>query len=283
MQRKPPEIIAEAGVNHSGVLAKAHALVEAAVAAGALVVKFQTFNPGKLVRAHDPDFVPLVNLALGHGEFRFLARQCEDLQIEFLSTPGDADSLRFLIEECGVRRIKIGSDDLIYKPLLEAAAASDLPVLLSTGMATIEEVMRAASHFDVDKITLLHCVSIYPCPPEKANLRAMGALRSEAFPWGRRVGYSDHTRGIDACMAAAALGACVIEKHFRLAGDIDCPDAAVSCGPGELAALVRGVRQVHEMLGHGRKEPWPEELANAAKWRKDDEGYRPGTMAEAAA
>lgn len=271
------EICAEAGVAHIGSPGLAYKLIDAAKGAGADVVKFQTFDVDKLLRPESPDRWMLNQLCLPRNEFIGLARYAEGLNIEFMSTPGDVDSLKFLVEEVGVKRIKIGSDDLTYKPLVQAAATTQLKTILSTGMATMSEVRDAAqfwwvedgSYYD-ELLTVLHCVSSYPTSAHDANLRAMEPLRDHGFS----VGYSDHTQGIYACIAAAALGAVVIEKHIMLNVRHRGPDHIVSLDPLEFQFMVSSVREVELMLGHGRKEPCDAEKDNIARFRKDRDGLR---------
>lgn len=267
------EVIGEAGVNHCGNLNKALQMVDVAQAAGADVVKFQTFEAGKLVRREDPQFRILGRLALQRPDFIKLAKRCEQVGIEFLSTPGDVDSLKFLVEEIGVKRIKIGSDDLTYRPLTEAAYKTGLPVIMSTGMATETEIVHAvAPHWT--RTTLLHCVSAYPCKIEDANLEAITTLR---YTFDKaRVGYSDHCAGTLACIAAAAMDAIMIEKHFVLDGSSgNEPDAAVSIWPNQLARMINDIRAIEKMLGSGIKEPCEAEKANAKLFRKGPDGLRP--------
>lgn len=264
------EIIAEAGITHGGSVRTARMLVDAAKESGIKAIKFQTFQPDKLLREHDPSKPLLASLALPRKDFIALAIYCQHIGIEFISTPGDPDSLRFLVEECGVKRIKVGSDDLTYGPLLHSAYKAGLPVILSTGMATLAEVRSALPRNPGVDLTLLHCVSQYPCPVEDINLKAMDTL-SKAFGWP--VGYSDHTDNIAACFVAAARGAAVIEKHFCLEG-YDGPDACVSVTPKGLEELVLGVKAVETMLGSGVKAPTKAELDNLDLFRKDEEGFR---------
>ncbi len=269
------EVCAEAGVNHNGNLDIAMKMVEAAAEAGADIVKFQTFSPDRLFHHHDPNYVTFGAFALKQKDFVKLAKYAEELNIEFMSTPGDVDSLDFLVQEVGVRRIKIGSDDLTYNPLVEAALATGLPVILSTGMATMKEIERAIRWYDRSQLTLLHCVSIYPCPFEKANLRAMEALYKE---FSCKIGYSDHVNGTLACVAAAALGACMIEKHFMLFEYMDLsPDKNVSIDEHVLEHMIVDIRQIDHMLGDVAKAPCTEERENAIRWRKAEDGLRPVT------
>lgn len=262
------EIIAEVGITHGGSVDMAMNMAELVKDAGGKTVKYQTFNPEKLIYKNDPSYVTLCELALSHTHFKALARFCEEIEIEFLSTPGDLDSLRFLVEECGVRRLKIGSDDLTYKPLMESAAKSGLPLIISTGMATLREVDLAIPPV-MNDITLLHCVSAYPCVDHNVNLRAMQELKTLGF----RVGYSDHTPHYDACLMAAAMGASIIEKHVRPFG-WQGPDACVSIECDDLHQLIQKVAKIEIMLGHGKKIPCPAEVANIPIFRKDETGFR---------
>jgi N,N'-diacetyllegionaminate synthase len=273
------EIVAECGVSHGGGLDAALMLVEKAKEADADIVKFQTYRPDKLVRRDDPSYELLAKLALPFCAFRKIAAHCEAVGIEFMSTPGDVDSLKFLVEECGVRRIKIGSDDLTHKPLVFAAFETGLPVILSTGMATLGEVWMAVRTGHLNEanalgrnFTLLHCVSIYPTPPELANLAAIEEL---TYQFKRPAGYSDHTQGTMACLAAAAMGACMVEKHLMLAESTKPVDHDVSIMPARFREMVRQIRLIEVMRGHGLKDPSPEERAMAAKLRKDASGLRP--------
>lgn len=268
------EIIAEAGVSPLGKLDAALRLADAARLAGADVVKYQTFNPDRLLRKTDPDRLKIEELALNYQGFVKLAKHCEDIGIEFMSTPGEVDSLKFLVEECGVKRIKIGSDDLTFKPLVTAAYKTKLPVILSTGMSTTKEIRTVvdwAVHegFPTAEITLLHCVSVYPCPLKKANLRAIETLKQFLYP----VGYSDHTFSFTAPFLAVALGASVIEKHFA-PYDYKGPDKEVSLSPSTLIDFVESMKRCEEILGSGIKEPCDEELKNLKLFRKGKDGLR---------
>lgn len=268
------EIVAEAGLNHGGSLFTALRMIDAAVLARVNVVKFQTYDPDKLLRSNDSERQLLTSLALSRPEFIKLARYCEEIGIEFLSTPGDIDSLKFLAHEVGVRRIKIGSDDLTNYLLIEAAARTDLPLIFSTGMATLGEIHDAVSIVwpDTQPVTLLHCVSAYPCPYSDANLQAIVTLANEFEV--SEVGYSDHTEGTVACIAAATLGAKMIEKHFMLERHSVCVDKAVSITTVELTKLVEDIRNVERCLGTGAKHPMPSEIPNIAKFRKGADGKR---------
>ncbi len=261
-------IIAEAGVNHNGDFDAALKLADAAKEAGADIVKFQTFLPDKLVRRSDPSYDAIRDMALSYSQFLRLASHCRDIGIEFMSTPGELDSLRFLVEECGVARIKIGSDDLTYAPLVRAAYASKLPVILSTGMATLIEIRDAMPPPWID-VSLLHCVSLYPCFDHEANLRALDTLSDE---FQCPVGYSDHTAGIHVPLIAVACGAEIIEKHIMISGS--CPDVAVSVTPTRFAMMVEEIRDIEEMLGDGIKAPCKRERENIPVFRKQADGLR---------
>lgn len=267
------EVIGEAGLNHKGKLSIAKKMVEAACIADADAIKFQTYETACIVHKNDKSYATLNHLSLSRHEFLELARFCSEMEIEFLSTPGDLGSLRFLIDECGIKRIKIGSDDLTYFPLLEAAADTKLPVILSTGMATMGEVANALKVFSsIDDITLLHCVSLYPCPFELANLRC---IRSMLTRFNMPIGYSDHVPGTLASLAAAAIGASIIEKHFMLDEHSDCVDKEVSINEIALTSLVASIRIIDLMRGDGFKYPSPQEAANSKLFRKQLDGLRP--------
>lgn len=262
-------IIAEAGVNHNGNIDIAKRLVDAAVKAGADAVKFQTFVPEELVtREADRAAYQQINmpgrqetqlemirrLALGYEQFCELKAYCDEAGIVFLSTPFDYYSADFL-DDLGVPIFKIASGELVNYPFLRYLAAKKKPLLLSTGMATlgeVEEALEVVQCAGGNEITLLHCISNYPASYDEVNLRAMLTLE-HAF--GLPVGYSDHTEGIEIAVAAVALGACVIEKHFTLDRHMEGPDHKASLEPDELAAMVRAIRNVEKAMGDGRKRP----------------------------
>lgn len=264
-------IIAEAGVNHNGDLNTALKMVDAAVGAGADIVKFQTYLPDRILQPDDQSYTLLSKLALSKQDFIKIAKHCQEVEIEFLSTPGDLDSLRFLVDELGVQRIKIGSDDLTYEPLVNAAFDTGLPVILSTGMATMAEIEHAVRSARLSQLTLLHCVSLYPCPEKHVNLTAIDTLKKK---FGNRVGYSDHTGGYLACLAAAARGVTVIEKHFMLSSATNCVDFPVSIDDKDLNTMVFEIRLIEEMLGTGVKAPSKEEAENIPLLRKGPDGRR---------
>lgn len=266
------EIIAEAGITHGGSVEVALKLADSARQAGADAVKFQTYVPHSLYKEPPPD---LVKCALSYPEFKHIARHCEKIGIEFMSTPGDVDSLKFLIEECGVKRIKIGSDDLTYKPLIWAAKRTGLPVILSTGMANnweIWDVVFGSEERFVD-LTLMHCISLYPTPTKDANLAYINWLKQ----FDVHVGYSDHTQTPVACLMAMAMGAEVIESHI-CPNNYSGPDANVSRMPIEFRMFVANLRASEELLGGGfdihTERP---DRININKFRKGPDGLRNGS------
>ena len=305
-------IIAEAGVNHNGSVELALQLVDAAAAAGADIVKFQTFNTAKLVARHAPkaryqqqagaagesQFEMVRRLELDAAAFHRIAGHCAARGIEFLSTPFDEDSLDLLVRELPVRRLKLPSGEITNAPLLLRAARSGLPLIVSTGMATLGEIEDALgvlafgllggglpgtdtppgrTAFTAARcseqgqarlagtVTLLHCTSEYPAPLDEVNLHAMATLR-RAF--GLTVGYSDHTEGIAVPVAAAALGARVIEKHYTLDRSLPGPDHHASLEPAELAAMVAAIRAAERALGSPQKTLQPGEADTRAVARK---------------
>jgi N-acetylneuraminate synthase len=295
-------IIAEAGVNHNGDRARALALVEAAARAGANAVKFQSFRADKLATAEaakanyqrattgstESQLEMLRGLELSEEDEECVAAACVSAGITYMSTPFDPDSATHLVRRIGVSTLKVGSGDLTNAPLLLHLARFRLPIILSTGMATLAEVEQALgvvafgylrdqdarpSSADLTsllldretwaelsaKVTLLHCTSEYPAEPRSVNLRAMATLR-DAF--GIPVGFSDHSCGIHLAAAAAALGATVIEKHLTLDRNLPGPDHRASIEPAEMAAMVAAIRDVEVALGDGRKVPALEEIPN---------------------
>jgi N,N'-diacetyllegionaminate synthase len=275
MNPKDVFIIAECGVNHNGSVERALELIDCAAEIGASAVKFQTFRPEQLVsrRARKADYqranvggedsqlAMLTELALDEAAHHAIVRRCVARQIEFMSTPFDEASCD-LLERVGVGRLKIGSGDLTHLPFLRYVAGKRLPVILSTGMSNLSEVesavtaMRAAGN---DQITLLHCVTEYPAPAGEINLLAMDTMRRAfAVP----IGYSDHTLGNEASVAAVALGATVIEKHLTLDKTLPGPDHKASADPEEFRQLIGMLRNVRAALGDGIKRPAPCEMRN---------------------
>jgi N-acetylneuraminate synthase len=268
-------IIAEAGVNHNGDLDLALRLVRAAAQAGADVVKFQNFRAERLATRQAPkaayqlqttdraesQFQMLKRLELDQAATARLMSACQEEGIEFLSSPFDRRSAAML-HELGMRRFKVPSGEVINLPYLRFLGGLGKPVILSTGMCYLEEVERAVEILRTagcPEVILLHCVTQYPAPPEEVNLRAMVTM---AQATGCPVGYSDHTLGLEVPLAAVALGAVVIEKHFTLDRSLPGPDHRASLEPDELAALVQGIRKVEAALGDGAKRPAPCERDN---------------------
>lgn len=277
----PCFIIAEAGVNHNGSLDIAFQLVDQAVNAGADAVKFQTFTAERVVTVNAPKAVyqkettgdsesqlqMLKKLELTLQDHRQLRAYCEDRGIIFMSSPFDEESAD-LLDELDVPAFKVPSGEITNLPFLEHVALKGRPLIVSTGMSSLEEVKSAVEVIRKtgnNDLILLHCVSAYPAAAADANLMAMQSM-STAF--AVPVGYSDHTLGIEVALAAVALGACVIEKHFTLDSTLPGPDHCASLEPGELIALVRGIRTIESALGHGRKEQVPSEADIAAVSRK---------------
>jgi N-acetylneuraminate synthase/N,N'-diacetyllegionaminate synthase len=283
---EPCFIIAEAGVNHNGELALAKRLVDAAKRAGADAVKFQTFRTDEIVtrrtkkakyqtrsreRTHQS---MLRRLELPFEAFEELKAHCDARGIEFMSTPYDPESAAFL-DGLGVARFKVGSGDLTNRPLIEAVAGTGKQVILSTGMATMEEVERTVRLVEGKGnrgIVLLHCVTSYPAPADEVNLSAMWALR---MAFGYPVGYSDHTVGNEVAIMAVAMGANVIEKHLTLDRGMVGPDHFASAEPDEMADLVRAVRNVELAFGDGIKRLSRAESANVALVRRSLHARRP--------
>lgn len=273
-------LIAEAGVNHNGQLDLALQLVDAAHAAGADAVKFQTFRaedlalPGTATAAYQQgatgetdQFTMLRKLELSAEQHQIIAAHCARIGIEFMSTPFSEEAVDLLVS-LGVRRLKLSSGEIVNRPLLDRAAATGLPLILSTGMATLAEVQQAVGWVQAAwaqrtpesvgaPLTLLQCTSAYPAPDDALNLRAIATLREAT---GLPTGYSDHSLGNAAALAAVALGACVVEKHITLDRTLPGPDHRASSEPPEFAALVRDIRRIEAMLGDGIKAPRPDEL-----------------------
>ncbi|MEH2499517.1 N-acetylneuraminate synthase [Bradyrhizobium sp. AZCC 1678] len=301
-------IIAEAGVNHNGDRARALELVEAAARAGADVVKFQSFRADRLATAEaakasyqqattgnaQSQLEMLRALELSEDDEERIATACVAAGITYMSTPFDADSATHLVRRIGVSTLKVGSGDLTNAPLLLHLARFRLPIILSTGMATLAEVEQALGVIafgyleDVHarpspadfasclldretwtelraKVTLLHCTTEYPADPQSINLRAMATLR-DAFELP--VGFSDHSRGIHVAAAAVALGAAVIEKHLTLDCNLPGPDHRASIEPDEMARMIASIRDVEVALGDGRKIPAREEIPNRTVARR---------------
>jgi sialic acid synthase SpsE len=267
----PAYVIAEIGSNHDRDLDKARALIDGAAAAGADAAKFQTYSGRRIYSRHTPAFEYLAPLTgerspvelleeieLPREWQRELADHAGSVGIDFFSTPFDHQAVAEL-DELGVPVLKIASFEIVDVELIERAAATGRPLLISTGMATlgeIEDALAAARRGGASAVGLMQCVSLYPAADELQNLRSMETLR-RAF--GVPVGFSDHTLGIAVPIAAAALGACFIEKHFTLDKTAPGPDHPFALEPDELEAMVNGIRAAEAALGDGRKEGPSEE------------------------
>lgn len=261
-------IIAEAGVNHNGRLDLALKLCDAAKEAGADVVKFQTWQTDKIITKNvaqaeyqvkntgveESQYDMLKKLELSYEDFRAIKKHCDKIGIIFSSTPDDEESADFLVK-LGVPFLKIGSGDICNISYLRYLGGKKLPIILSTGMSTLSDVdisISALREGGAEDITILHCTTSYPCSYENVNLQSMISLR-EAFKLP--IGYSDHTMGRDVSVAAVALGATVIEKHFTLDRSMEGPDHVASMEPKEFADMVNSIRCVEKCLGCGIKKP----------------------------
>lgn len=277
----PCFVIAEAGVNHNGDIDLACRLIDAAAEAGASAVKFQSFRTDQLVTASAPkaqyqrestdaeesQSAMLRKLELSEGAHRRLLGHANERGIIFLSTPFDEFSAD-LLTTLGVPAFKLPSGELTNLLFVAYVAKKARPLIMSTGMAYLGEVeaaVRAIYATGNTDLCLLHCLSAYPAPEREVNLRAMHTLE---LAFGVPVGYSDHTLGSAISLAAVALGACVIEKHFTLDRTLPGPDHQASVEPDELAGLIQGIRHVQSALGSGRKEPAPSELDTASVARR---------------
>ena len=268
MNKKRCYIIAEAGVNHNGSLILAKRLCDCAKEAGVDAVKFQTWKTEliitketkkaayqeELLNTEESQFEMLKKLELSYPQFEEVKKYCDSIGIQFLSTADEVDSMEFLIE-MGLPIIKLGSGDIDNIPFLRYVSIKRLPVILSTGMSNIADVEVACDILKkggVPQIALLHCTTNYPCPMDEVNLNAMLTLK-EAFKC--EIGYSDHTMGIEVPVAAVAVGATIIEKHFTLDKNLDGPDHKASLDPSELKAMVTAIRNIEQALGDGLKQP----------------------------
>lgn len=275
-------IIAEAGVNHNGSIELAYQLIDAAKNAGADYVKFQTFIPALLVskEAKQAEYQTkntgeksqlemLEELALSYEHFQALYDYCRSKEIGFLSTGFDEPSVKF-IDSLGIDYHKIPSGEITNLPYLKLIGGLRKKILLSTGMATLTEVKSAVDILlsegsNLDDIIVLQCTSEYPAPYNEVNLCAMSTMQKTL---GVKVGFSDHTQGIEVPIAAVALGASVIEKHFTLNKNFPGPDHIASLEPDELKAMVNAIRNVEEALGNGMKTPSFSEQKNIEPVRR---------------
>ena len=277
-------IIAEAGVNHNCDISLACDMVDVAAEAGADAIKFQTFKAEKLVTKeavkadyqksasknnNETQYEMLKKLELSNEAHDAIIRRCSLRNIEFLSTGFDIESIDFLIKK-GISRIKIPSGEITNKPYLKHISNTGLPVIMSTGMSGLGEIEAALDVLvgptcDLSRITVLHCNTEYPTPFCDANLLAIKTIKS-AF--NCTVGYSDHTEGIEASIAAVALGATVIEKHFTMDRRLDGPDQQASIEPYELKSMISSIRNIEAALGTGSKRPTESERKNIHIARK---------------
>jgi N,N'-diacetyllegionaminate synthase len=283
-------IIAEAGVNHNGDLLMAKELANIAAESGADYVKYQTFIPELVASTHAPKAKYQKNnkakdesqldlirkLQLTFDEFEELKSHCDQINIKFLSTAFDMKSLAFL-RDLKMEIVKIPSGEITNLPYLREIGSFGLPVILSTGMADLDEVDQALKVLSDagtprSQVTVLHCTTQYPTLFNEVNLTAMVQMRSEL---GVDIGYSDHTLGTDVAIAAVALGARVIEKHFTLDRHLDGPDHAASVEPDELAQLVQSIRNIEQALGNGIKAPTEDEMTMRTVARRSLVAARP--------
>jgi len=262
-------IIAEAGVNHNGQFDLALKLCDEAKRAGVDAIKFQTWKTENIVTSSatlatyqeenistksDSQFQMLKKLELSYADFIRINRYCNQIGITFLSTPDDEESLEFLLG-LNLNFIKVGSGEVTNIPYLRKIGSKRRRVVLSTGMSTLGDVERAYNtllNAGATSVDLLHCTTNYPCPMSEVNLKAMLTLK-EAFKCN--VGYSDHTIGIDVSVAAVAMGATIIEKHFTLDKTMEGPDHKASLNPQELSEMVIAIRNIEDALGDGIKKP----------------------------
>ena len=276
-------VIAEAGVNHNGSLDLAKELIDAAVESGADIVKFQSFSAADLVTRNakkakyqilntkndDSQFKMLKDLEISFEQQKELKKYAENKNIEFLSTGFDLSSIKFL-NKLNLNRFKIPSGEITNLPYLRLIGSFKKPVILSTGMSNLNEVKEALQQLymaglEVEDVTILHCTSQYPAPIKDVNLMAMNTLRNF---FKTKIGYSDHTLGVEVALAAVALGAEVIEKHLTLDKSFDGPDHMASLEPNEFSNLVKGIRKISLSLGSHEKKATTSEKENRKVARK---------------
>lgn len=273
-------IIAEAGVNHNGSVEIAKKLIDVAKEIGVDIIKFQTFKSDKMTSKiaqkatyqvkttnnNESQLAMLKKLELSYEDFKELKDYCNKIDIEFLSTAFDLESVEFL-NSSGMNLWKIPSGEITNLPYLQKIAAYNKPVILSTGMSTMSEIEEAVNVFKTYEcpLTVLHCTTEYPAPLNQVNLNVMETLKSR---FSCEIGYSDHTEGIEISLAAVALGAKVIEKHITLDKNMEGPDHKASLNPIEFKALVEGIRHIELALGSNIKEPTTSEESNKLVARK---------------
>lgn len=271
-------IIAEAGVNHNGSLELAKKLVDKALEAGVDCIKFQTFKSENLVSMSaqmaeyqkenlgkdESQYKMLKELEISFEEFKELKEYCKEKNIMFLSTPFDLESCDFL-NDLDMKIFKIPSGEITNLPYLRKINSFGKKVILSTGMANLNEIQDALNVLKDCEVSLLHCTTEYPCPYDNVNLNAIDTLRKE---FKLEVGYSDHTQGIEVPIAAVAKGATIIEKHFTLDRNMEGPDHKASLEPNELKQMVTSIRNIEKAFGNGIKEPQESEKKNIEIARK---------------
>ncbi len=279
--RRRCRIIAEAGVNHNGNIDIALQLCDEAKKSGADIVKFQTWNTDKIATKsskqaeyqkkntgiEESQYDMLKKLELSYESFNKIKMHCDSIGILFASTADEADSLDFLTH-LGIPFIKVGSGEICNVPYLRYIGSKKLPVILSTGMSTLDDIdfsLNCLMQGGAKDITLLHCSTAYPCPYDQVNLRAMLTLQKE---FNMPVGYSDHTIGDEIPVAAVSLGACVIEKHFTLDSNMDGPDHKASMMPEDFRRMVEKIRHIEAGMGTGKKVPTEAEQKNIEVVRK---------------
>jgi len=288
---QPTFIIAEAGVNHNGSLERAIQMVDMAAEAGADAIKFQTFKAEKVISRtaakaeyqkattgeEESQLEMVKKLELDEDAHKQLFAHCQEMGIQFLSTPFDLDSIDLLVR-LGLHMFKIPSGEITNLPYLRKLGALSKRLILSTGMADLGEIEDALDILTeagtpIHNITVLHCNTEYPTPFEDVNLRAMLTIKN-AFP-GVSVGYSDHTVGIEISIAAVAMGATIVEKHFTLDRTMEGPDHRASLEPAELKAMVGAIRNVEKAIGNGIKRPSTSEMKNKPIARKSIVAAKP--------
>ena len=279
-------IISEAGVNHNGDINLAYRLIDAAKECGVDIIKFQTFNPKSIVSKfaqkaeyqkkntgnNDTQLAMLKKLALSNEAFIELKSYCDKIGIVFLSTPFDLESIDFL-NSISCKLWKIPSGEITNYPYLVKIAQTGYPIIMSTGMCYTEEIesaIKLLKENGSDDISLLHCTTEYPAPFEDVNLKAILSLKERTMKehFCVKVGYSDHTKGIEIPVAAVAMGAEIIEKHFTLDRNMEGPDHKASLEPHELKAMVDAIRNIEKAIGNGIKVPSKSEVKNIAIARK---------------
>lgn len=275
-------VIAEVGVNHNCDPGIAREMVDAAIEAGTDIIKFQRFIAAEEISQHaekaeyqrhttgdeGSQLEMCQTLELPDVQLREMQEYCRSKQLPFLCTGFESNSVDYLVDVMGLKTLKVPSPEITNLPLLQQIGQKGVGVILSTGASTLAEVALAIETIlqaGCPELALLHCVSEYPTPPDQANLRAMYVMR-EAFDIP--VGFSDHTVGIEVAIAAAALGAAIIEKHFTLDRNMPGPDHQASLEPHELSAMIRGIRTANASLGDGKKRPMPCEMANRSLIQK---------------